>query len=194
MTIHNFFGMKCLVSTEMPIISARNDNTKRANTEISTAHRQKSLSRVSHDHMANTPQAANRKQLRRIRRNAWATASRAWRSPRPLLNVWGTGSRSMPGTWSASTEVSNARRSSDLIFSSCVGCALSLAIHCRVNRARNRQNFRPRFPTGPQSRLKATRRHEWRPHIDYRATTSKGRIISLSSCSRTWQCHTYFPV
>lgn len=28
----------------------------------------------------------------------------------------------------------------------------------------------------------------------YRATTSNGRIISLSSCSRMWQCHTYRPV
>ena len=81
------------------------------------------------------------------------------------------------------------------------GQATGLAVHCGYVESATIGNFAIQLAAGDQGSpskseiAEVGRNPGGRPRClsrrkPYRATTSYGRIISLSSCSRMWQCHT----
>src|SRR5450759_1680955 len=53
------------------------------------------------------------------------------------------------------------------------------------------QGPHPRMGEGWPGRMEVHPGHQWVNRRRERQTTTRGRIISCSSCSRMWQCHTY---
>jgi hypothetical protein len=127
MTFHNLLGVTNLAAAEIAIINARKEDRKSASRGTSASHHQKWFPIALRNHNASVPHSANRKQLRKMRRNAWMVATAASGKLRPSLKVWGIARRWMPGV-PVRLGPSNARRNSDLIFCRSVGQVLANVI------------------------------------------------------------------